>query len=307
MENVLSATELVKDYHNPTISPRCAMKIDISKAFDSVQWDFVLNTLLALGFPLMFVHWIKLCITTPSFSVQVNGELAGYFQSKRGLRQGCSLSPYLFVICMNVLSSRMDKAAMDKCFDCHPLCKRLSLMHICFADDLFVFVKGSKKSVQGAISVFDGFAKESGLSISLEKSTIYMAGLSQSVKDQILSDFPFDLGALPVRYLGLPLLTKGMHKNDYLPLIENVRTRIASWTTRPISYAGRLQLIRSVLMSIVNFWSSAFRLPSQCMKEIESLCAAFLWSGPDLKTSKAKIAWSDVCKPKAEGGLLSGG
>ena len=56
-------------------------------------------------------------------------------------------------------------------------------------------------------------------------------------------------------------------------------------------------------MSIVNFWSSGFRLLSQCLKEIESLCAAFLWSGPELKTSKAKIAWSDVCMPKAEGGL----
>lgn len=82
-----------------------------------------------------------------------------------------------------------------------------------------------------------GFARESGLSISLEKSTIYMAGLNQSAKDLILSDFPFEHGALPVRYLGLPLLTKRMHKNDYLPLIEKIRNHIASWTTRLISYA----------------------------------------------------------------------
>lgn len=166
----------------------------------------------ALGFPEMFVHWIKLCITTPSFSVQVNRELAGYFQSKRGLRQGCSLSPYLFMLCMNVLSSRMDKAAMDKCFGYHPLCKRLSLTHLCFADDLLVFVEGLKRFIEGVISFFDGFAVESGLRISLEKSTIYMAGLTQSDKEFILSDFPFEPGALPMRYLGLPLLTKGMRK-----------------------------------------------------------------------------------------------
>ncbi|XP_048596426.1 secreted RxLR effector protein 78-like [Brassica napus] len=135
------------------------MKIDISKAFDSVQWDFVLNTLLVHGFPLKFVHWIQICTTTPSFLVQVNGELAGYLQRKRGLRQGCSLYPYLFVICMNALSSRMDKAVMDKRFGYHPLCRRL------------------QKIIEGVISVFDGFARESGLSISLEKSTIYMAGV----------------------------------------------------------------------------------------------------------------------------------
>ena len=69
MENVLLASELVKDYHKEVISPRCVMKIDISKAFDLVQWEFVLRSLEAIGVPARFIHWIKLCITTPSFSV----------------------------------------------------------------------------------------------------------------------------------------------------------------------------------------------------------------------------------------------
>lgn len=100
MENLLLAMELVQDYHKKSISSRCAMKIDISKAFDSVQWEFVLNTLSALNFPENFIHWISLCITTSSFSVQVNGKLAGFFRSKRGLGQGCALSPYLFLLCV---------------------------------------------------------------------------------------------------------------------------------------------------------------------------------------------------------------
>lgn len=77
------ATELVKDYHKEDISARCCTKIDISKDFDSVQWPFLLNMLKGLGFPEKFVHWIDLCVSTASFSVQVNGELAGYFQSTR--------------------------------------------------------------------------------------------------------------------------------------------------------------------------------------------------------------------------------
>jgi len=130
MENVLLASELVKDYHKDMISPRSVMKIDILKAFDSVQWDFVLKSLVVMGFPEKFIHWIKLCITSPSFSVQVNGDLAGYFQSARGLRQGCSLSPYLFVLCMNVLSRKIDKAVQEKKFKFHPRCKSLSLTHL---------------------------------------------------------------------------------------------------------------------------------------------------------------------------------
>ena len=112
IENLLLAMELVKDYHKDSISSRCALKIDISKPFDTVQWSFLIKILEAMEFHVPFIHWISLCITTASFSVQVNGELAGYFQSERGQRQGCTLSPYLFFICMNVLSKLLDKSAM---------------------------------------------------------------------------------------------------------------------------------------------------------------------------------------------------
>lgn len=278
IENVLLATELVKDYHKADISPRCTMKIDISKAFDSVQWDFVLKSLKVMGFPEVFIHWIRLCITMPSFSVQVNGELAGYFRSGRGLRQGCSLSPYLFVLCMNVLSLKLDKAVEDQKFQYHPRCKSLYLTHLCFADDLMVFVEGSKHSIEGAISVFDEFSTWSGLNITIEKSTVYMVGVPEHTRISILEKFPFAEGELPVRYIGLPLMTKRMTYHDYLPLIESIRSRISPWNTRCLSYAGRLQLIHSKLMSIINLWSSAYRLPGKCLKEKECLCSAFLWT-----------------------------
>jgi len=135
IENLLLATELVKDYHKDTISARCAIKVDISKAFDSVQCSILQNTLSAMNFSPIFIHWITLCITTASFSVQVNGELAGYFNSTRGLRQGCSLSPYLFAISMDVLSKMLDKAAGVKQFGYHPGCKNIGLTHLSFADD----------------------------------------------------------------------------------------------------------------------------------------------------------------------------
>lgn len=256
-----------------------------------------------MSFPAKFIHWIRLCITTASFSVQVNSELAGFFRSQRGLRQGCSLSPYLFVICMNVLSKLLDKAAADKRIGYHPKCKSIKLTHLCFADDLMVFVDGHQKSVEGIIKVFDEYAGISGLEISVEKSTLFMAGISEDTRSAILHHFPFAQGNLPVRYLGLPLLTKQMTRSDYLPLMEKLRSRISSWTTRHLSYAGRLQLLQSVITSITNFWISAYRLPSRCIKEINQLCSAFLWSGPNLNTKKAKVAWTDVCRPKKEGGL----
>lgn len=143
IENLLLATELVKDYHKDSISERCAIKIDISKVFDSVEWTFLFNTLTAMGLPPNFIHWVSLCVTTPSFSVQVNGELAGFFRSERGLRQGCALSPYLFVISMHVLSKLLDKSAAEHKIGYHPKCKNLSLTHLSFADDILVFSDGN--------------------------------------------------------------------------------------------------------------------------------------------------------------------
>lgn len=222
MENVFLASELVKNYHKDSVSERCAVKIDVSKAFDSVQWSFLLTVLGALKFPEKFILWIKKCIEMASFSIQINGELAGYFNSKRGLRQGCSLSPYLFVICMQVLSKLLDKAAAEKRIGFHPYCKDLNLTHICFADDVLVFSDGKKTSIEGILAVFQDFAQMSGLNISLEKSTLYLAGVKADDSENILEQFPFEAGTLPVRYLGLPLLTKRMNVQDYSPLISRM-------------------------------------------------------------------------------------
>ena len=303
IQNVLLATELVKDYHKDSISGRCALKIEISKAFDSVQWSFLTKVLSAMNFPTEFIHWITLCITTASFSVQVNGKLVGFFRSARGLRQGCSLSPYVFVISMEVLSKMLDKAAGAKKFGYHPKCSSLGVTHLSFADDLMILSDGKVRSIEGIVEVLDVFALRSGLRISMEKSTMFLAGTSDSVYQEIVQSFPFEVGQLPIRYLGLPLVTKRFNSSDYLPLLEQIKKKITSWTSRFLSFAGRLNLISSVLWSICNFWLAAFRLPRACIREIDKICSSFLWSGVALSSTKAKVSWDAVCKPKSEGGL----
>ncbi|GJR70819.1 hypothetical protein Tco_0016884 [Tanacetum coccineum] len=130
-----------------------------------------------------------------------------------------------------------------------------------------------------------------------------MVGIRDNVKEDILTDFPFEYGTLPVRYLGLPLLTKKMGAADFALLIEKIKLQISTWTARQLSFAGRLQLVSSVIFSLTNFWMAAFRLPKSCINKIDKLCASFLWSGPDLKTTNAKVSWKVVCTPKEEGGL----
>ena len=82
-DNIFMARELVRGYVRYSISSRCAIKIDLQKAFDSLNWKFLLKVLGILKFPNIFINWIKRCITSPWFSLSINGGLVGYFRGKK--------------------------------------------------------------------------------------------------------------------------------------------------------------------------------------------------------------------------------
>ena len=255
------ATELVKDYHKPLISARSAVKLDISKAFDTISWSFIEDTLPAMKYPDLFVTWIMRCIDTVAFSVSVNGELEGFFQSSRGIRQGCSLSPYLYVLISNVLSKLLNRGTSSGLIGYHPQCEDVNLSHLSFADDIVVFTDGSPTSLRNTLLVFEEFGNLSGLNINIAKSTVFAAGRGKQLLENEAAAVGLSISALPIRYLGLPLTSKIMSRNDYEPLISKIRDSFLSWTSKALSYAGRLLLIKSVIASMTNFWCAAFCLP----------------------------------------------
>lgn len=124
--------EVENDYKANRGKPRCALKPDIMKAFDSVCWDFLLHTLQVLGFPFLFLPWIKACLTIPAHSIKINGSSEGFFQGRRGDRQK-DVSPCLFVICMEVLSQMLNKIATEGTIKNNPFCTIVPLTHLSFA------------------------------------------------------------------------------------------------------------------------------------------------------------------------------
>ncbi|CAA0805658.1 DNAse I-like superfamily protein [Striga hermonthica] len=118
--NILLAQEMVQGYSRRHLSPRCAIKVDLRKAYDSISWDFLEEILRERGFPLCFCSCIMACITTTRFSLMVNGELTGFFEGKRGLRQGDPIAPYLFTLVMEYLSRALRIASLSSESRFHP-------------------------------------------------------------------------------------------------------------------------------------------------------------------------------------------
>ncbi|CAH9126786.1 unnamed protein product [Cuscuta epithymum] len=116
--------------------------------------------------------------------------------------------------------------------------------------------------------------------------------------ENILDLVDYGRGVFPVRYLGVPLAPLKVSVAQYAPLLETVNDFLKTWNTKTISYAGKLELIRSVIQGVQSFWLQVFPVPITILDRIVSICRIFLWGG-----KYAKVAWDDICLPKEEGGL----
>ncbi|KAJ0469053.1 putative RNA-directed DNA polymerase [Helianthus annuus] len=226
-----------------------------------------------------------------SFSIGINDNIFGYFKGQRGLRQGDPMSPYLFTLVMEVLTSTLQRAvSLDSSYRFHNKCEKQRIVSLCFADDLFLFARGDADSARVIMKSLDTFKHMSGLVPSMSKSTAFFCNVSSNVKLAIKSIIPFEEGNLPIKYLGVPLIATKLMYKDCKVLVERIDKRMSDWKTKFLSFTGRLQLISSVLSSLYTYWASVFILPMRIIKEIEKRMKGFLWCQDSLMTGKAKVS-----------------
>ncbi|KAL2223886.1 UNVERIFIED_CONTAM: hypothetical protein Sindi_3027100 [Sesamum indicum] len=157
-----------------------------------------------------------------------------------------------------------------------------------FADDLLLLSKADITSIGVFKMGLDRFAGWSGLKLNVQKSHLIISGSTQGLREDMLTLLGFQEGQLPMRYLGLPLLFSKL--SDCQLLLIKIDQRVAGWEGLALSYAGRVQILKSVLTSLSVYWASAFILPKKIIKEIEKRLRALLWKGTG-NSGYAKDPW----------------
>ncbi|KAH9668523.1 reverse transcriptase domain-containing protein [Citrus sinensis] len=255
-----------------------ALKLDISKAYDRVEWYFLEQTMRKLGFSNQWISLIMRCITTVSYSVIINGVPRGLIFPERGLRQGCPLSPYLFLLCAEVFSSLLSQAERNQQIKGLIFAKDVTISHLLFADDSLIFTKAAVADCKHLKGLFDTYAKASGQIFNFEKSSMFFSGkISEGQISAIKSIFKLKVVPKYERYLGLPSMIGRKKMSFFKDVKLKVLSKISSWHHKMFSSGGKEVLIKEVAQAIPAYAISVFKLPKGLCEDIQRAIAKFCW------------------------------
>uniref|UniRef100_A0A0V0IVQ8 Putative ovule protein n=1 Tax=Solanum chacoense TaxID=4108 RepID=A0A0V0IVQ8_SOLCH len=306
MDAILVANECV-DVRTISKVPGILCKLDIEKAYDHLNWEFLWSTLRRMGFGNTWIKWMRFCMTTVKFSVLINGSPAGFFSSKRGLRQGDPLSPFLFILAMGGLSDMLKFAQVNNKIRGFKVSQGdslgVSISHLQYADDTLVFCDAESEQLKHLRVIFIMFEAISGLHINWVKSFIYPVNEVPQIS-LLANILGGKIGELPTTYLGMPLGAKSKSLSIWNFVVEKCERKLVNWKSQYLSSGGRVTLINSVLDAMPTYMMSLFPMPGKIIQRLDTIRRNFLWQGNGEGVKKFHLVkWDAVISNKKEGGL----
>ncbi|PKA62730.1 putative mitochondrial protein [Apostasia shenzhenica] len=280
-DNCILAQDLIHKLHTSEASNGLFLiKADMEQAFDRISWFFLDCMLNIMAFPPTWRKWIMMCVTNPRYTILINGRRSAWITAKRGLRQGCPLSPYLFIICSEFLSHLIRHKVASGCLHGIKLSPRGSPHHhFLFADDVLLCAEADVNSAASLNWALTTYCTISGQKVNVNKSSILFSPKTPKHRRSSIRCC-FDMREESNwTYLRIPLRKRRPSKDDFTDLLAKIRNHIHSWGTRQLSLAGRLTLINSVLSSTPVYILSHIFVPCSVLDCIEKLLRSFLWGG----------------------------
>ena len=276
--------------------PGLLLMVDFEKAFDSVSWFFIEKALKFFNFPNNIISWFKILYKKANSCVSFNGQYSNWFKLHRGCRQGDPISPYLYLICAEILSLMIRQNKKIKGITLRDKDVLLSL----FADDTTLYLDGSEESFTEAIKMLEIFSKISGLKINNDKTQIAWIGSSRNSNVKYMRDknFIWDPGTFKVLGIHFSVHTNEISHINFDGKLDEVKREISRWNKRNMTPLGKITIIKTLIVSkLTHLLINLPDPPLRFLKELDTVIYRFLWGGNTHKVKK-----SIMCKSYEDGG-----
>ena len=271
--------------------------VDFEKAFDSLSWKYIHEILPKFNLGPNFIKWISMFQNDSQSRVILNGHLSTPFKLKRGCRQGDPISPYIFILCSEMLALA---------FKNEPNFEGIKVLHkdhrlSQYADDTSIFMKASSANLNMSLKILNWFYSKSGLKINVSKTKVIRIGQIRETDRRFGRENNLDwvntFTALGIEYdvLNMEYITQ----NNIKGKIDSMRNAVRAWGCRNITPIGRVAVLKSLVLSRITHILLSLPSPSKdTIKTIEDICYQFIW-----KNNRHEVSKKTITKEIKDGGL----
>lgn len=247
----------------------------MEKAYDKLNWDFLTSALNFFNFPPKWVNLLRSCVSPVKHNIIINGGLSEQITPTCGIRQGDPISPYLFILCMEVFTQIINKEVDNKNWKPFKI-GQCRLSHLFFADDVILFSKVEVNSLEAMNRDLLSFLSCSRLLVNRSKSTLWFSKNTprnlQVVAENILR---FNSSPSLGKYLGFPIGIKNS-TSDFKIVVDKIVGKIESWKSKSLSWAGKVTLIKSICTPIAAYYMHCLSFPKSICNMIDKALRNFL-------------------------------
>ena len=285
---IIDAMEYTKAHNIPGI----LVSLDFRKAFDSLEWSFIMRTLDAFNFGTCIKKWVCTFYTNIESAALNNGFLTKWFRPSRGVRQGCPLSPYLFILSAEIMANKLRQEPSIKGIKI--VGNELKLSQ--YADDTNLFC-ADLASVENSFEVVENFGNLAGLKLNRKKTKAIWLGSWEKNKSN-----PLQLKWLrsPVKVLGIYVSydENGNKQMNFNLKLRKLQTNLDMWKARDLTLFGRVLIIKSLGLSQLVYSASNLNVPQEITPIIKTKLFNFLW-----KNKRDKIKRAGLYQDREKGGI----
>ena len=276
-ENIRNLYDLLH-YTDKNKIPGLLLLIDFEKAFDSIAWSFISKVLDFFNFGESIKTWITIFYKNIKSCVTVNGQISKWFKIFRGCRQGDPLSPYLFIMCAEILALMIRKHKHIKGINIHGIEHLISQ----YADDTSLTLDATEMSLKNTLLVLKFYADASGLRVNMEKTKVIWFGSKKGSETKLCESWNLSWEKDTFTLLGVKFSTnlEKIVELNFKDKIREIKNLLITWSKRMLTPYGRIVVVKSLAIAKINHLLIALPNPSQnIINELNSMFFKFVWNG----------------------------